>query len=276
MHITLPADRWGIAENLRHRADRVFDVRFGLLLCFKSADNVECNPAQHGSRPGPKVFRGEIFTRNFAQIIVHILRGDVTYFAVFIEILKKILPGQVLQLRNCFRDALIGHPHFVHASALAAKTKMHFRSCHIDMSILHGCQAERFVFTRVFLIADADERALEQPHYRCQDFVPRQTRRSEVFTHAFANFRQSLREDHDPVVLVFVAHLAPTLMVKVLFAPARIATGCLNVAVCRGTNPDVRPGRRNGEICHAQQSLLIPNRFSLGIEIFEAVACGFA
>ncbi len=138
MNITFPANRRSIAENFCDRADGVFDVPFRLLLRFKSADRIERDAAKHRSRPGAKVFGGEIFARNLAQIIVHILRSEVAHFALLIDILEKILPGQVLQLQDGLRDALIGRLHVVHASALAAKTKTQFRAFHVNMSILHG------------------------------------------------------------------------------------------------------------------------------------------
>ena len=55
---------------------------------------------------------------------------------VLIDILEKILPGQVLQLRNCFRDAPIGHLYFVHASALAPKMKAQLGPAHVPLFAL--------------------------------------------------------------------------------------------------------------------------------------------
>src|SRR5205085_7891484 len=99
---------------------------------------------------------------NFAKILVHVLRTDVAYFAVFIEILKQILAGQILKFGNNCRDAPVGHVDFVLASALAAKTKTQFRTFALYMSLFNRRQPERFVFARVFFVADANEGALEQ------------------------------------------------------------------------------------------------------------------
>src|ERR1700737_484826 len=97
------------------------------------------------------------------------------------------------------------------------------------MSIFHGRQTERFIFARVLFVPDADESALEQLHDRRQDFDSRQSRQFQIPRDSPADLRQRFAETDYAVVFVFVANLAPAFVIKVLFATARIATGCLNV-----------------------------------------------
>ena len=59
--------------------------------------------------------------------------------------------------------------------------------------------------------------------------------------------RQRLREADHPVVLRFVAHLAPLRVIAILLAPARVAPGRLQVTARIGTDPDVRPRRRDDQ-----------------------------
>src|SRR6266478_3186274 len=143
------------------------------------------------------------------------------------------------------------------------------------MSIFHRREPKRFVFARVFFVPDADESALEQLHDRCQDFVSRQSRRFQIPRDSPADLRQRFAETNYAVVFVFVANLAPALVIKVLFATARVATGCLNVTVGRGTNPHVSPSRRNRQAFDPQKPLFVTNELSVGVEPREIFAFGF-
>ena len=73
MNVTLPANGWGVAENLRDRADRLLQIGFGLFLCFKCAGRAERDRREYCPCPGAKIFGGEIFACNLAQILVYIL-----------------------------------------------------------------------------------------------------------------------------------------------------------------------------------------------------------
>ena len=76
--------------------------------------------------------------------------------------------------------------------------------------------------------------------------------------------------------LGFVANLAPAFVVAILFAAARIASGCLNVPVCDGTDPDVFVGGWNGERLDAPELGFVFNGFAVGIEIGKVPAAQFA
>src|SRR6266404_3617192 len=128
------------------------------------------------------------------------------------------------------------------------------------MSISHRREPKRVVFARVFFVPDADESALEQLHDRCQDFVSRQSRRFQIPRDSPADLRQRFAETNYAVVFVFVANLAPALVVNVLLATARVATGRLDVTVRQRRNPNLSPRRRNRESLDSEKSLLIANR----------------
>src|SRR5947207_14153083 len=135
------------------------------------------------------------------------------------------------------------------------------------MSILHGRETKRFVLPRIFRIAHPDEGALEQLHDRAQDLFARQAGQGQIATHTLTNLWKLLGKTGHAIVLRLVADFSPPFVVEVLFAPPRVPTGCLNMAVARWTDPDIGPGRRNGEPFDAQQTLLIANSFSLQIEV---------
>ena len=88
MNIALPANCWRVAENFCHGADCMFDIRFGLFLCFKLARGPQRDRGEDCSRPGAKIFCREIFACDLTQILVYILGSDIADIFLIIEILK--------------------------------------------------------------------------------------------------------------------------------------------------------------------------------------------
>src|SRR5437868_3624308 len=123
MDVALPANGRCVAEDFGDRANRVFDVGFGLLLCFGRASGVECNGCEHCSSPSAKILRRKILASDLAQIFVHILGSDIAHVPVIIDVLKQILTGQILQPGYDRCDAAISHVDFMLAPAFAPKTK---------------------------------------------------------------------------------------------------------------------------------------------------------
>src|SRR6202011_3533459 len=129
-----------------------------------------------------------------------------------------------------------GYIYIVFDAALAAETKTHLRSLYINMSILHGGEAERFVFASVLFVPHADETVLEQLHDRRQHFVSRQSGQRQIFAHTPADFRQRFPKRNNSFVFVFIAHFAPALVINVLLAISCIAPSRLDVTVSRRGN----------------------------------------
>ena len=92
----------------------------------------------HRSRPGAEIFRGEIFAADFAQVIVHVLRGDVARFALVIHVLKDSCPGRSAVCGSLLPARGSSTSSFVHDAALAAKTETDLRAFHVDMPVPHG------------------------------------------------------------------------------------------------------------------------------------------
>jgi hypothetical protein len=80
-----------------------------------------------------------------------------------------------------------------------------------------------------------------------------------------ANLWQCLGECGNASEFVFVAYLAPSVMIAILLSPAGIATSRLDVTVWGGTNPDISPCRRNSQAFDSDQTLFIANSFSCRI-----------
>src|SRR6266567_817130 len=136
MHVTFATNSRCVAEKLCHSANGCLHIRLRLFLGFERALRIECNRRQDRSRPRPEIFCGEILVRDFAQIIVHVLRCYVPRFAVIADVLEQILTWQILALRNNSRGSPIRHVHFVLPPALSAKTKTQVWSRHGHTPIL--------------------------------------------------------------------------------------------------------------------------------------------
>ena len=88
MNVALAANRRCIAKKFRDRANRRFDIRFRLFLRFELFLFTKRDCRQYRPTPGAEIFCGKIFTCDLAQIVVHILRGNVLYFPIPFEVLE--------------------------------------------------------------------------------------------------------------------------------------------------------------------------------------------
>src|SRR5688572_13693390 len=104
------------------------------------------------------------------------------------------------------------------------------------MPIAQRRQAKRVVRARVFGIADADQRLLEDAHDRGKHLAARQPAQAEMAIRRTANARQHPGEVDRAFVLVGLATLAPARMITVLLAPLLIAPDRLDVPCRLGTD----------------------------------------
>ena len=119
-------------------------------------------------------------------------------------------------------------------AALALELEAQLGALHLDVRVAQRGQAVAVVAARVVVVADADQRGLQQVHDGGQHLLARQAATRHVLRDALADGRQRPRELHHVLVLRAVAHLAETRVVAVLLAAARVAPGGLQVAVGRG------------------------------------------
>ena len=108
-------------------------------------------------------------------------------------------------------------------------------------------QAVRAIRSRVLVVADANQRLLEQPDDRCEHLLARQALAAHVLGGPAADGRQRLREPDHAVVFRFVAHFPPLRVIAILLAPARVAPRGLQVPARIGTDPDAGPRRRDDQ-----------------------------
>ena len=100
--------------------------------------------------------------------------------AVLADVLEQLLAGQLLAAPDHACQPPIPQPDLVLAAGLAAEPEADRRAGHARVAGLEGRQAERAVEPRVLVVADPDERRLQEPDDRRQDLLARQTRRCKV------------------------------------------------------------------------------------------------
>src|SRR5262249_29564331 len=116
-----------------------------------------------------------------------------------------------------------------------------------DVAPLERGEAVAAVLAGVLLAADPEEAAVEQADRARQHPPAGQAVAAEVARGRPAKARKRPRELHHPLELLAVAARAPAVVVAVLAPPGRVGADRLQVAVRVGTDPDVRPGRRDRE-----------------------------
>ena len=137
---------------------------------------------------------------------------------------------QLLAAPDDAREAGVAERDVVELAGLAAKAEPDGGSVDPCVRGFERGEAERAVAARVFLVADADQRLLEQRDDGGDDLVEGQDRLGEIARDAPANQRQCRGERGHAVVFRFVADLAPARVIAILLASPRVAAGGLEVS----------------------------------------------
>src|ERR671925_673793 len=110
-------------------------------------------------------------------------------------------------------------------AALAAEAELKLRAIYPHLPRAQRGEAEGAVLARVFIVAYAYTRRLEQPHHAGEHFFARQAGEAQIVPHPAPDARQGAGELGHAAILRLVADFAPARMVAVLLAAARIAPG---------------------------------------------------
>ena len=160
-------------------------------------------------------------------------------------------------------------------AALAAEAEAQRRAVDLDVAVAQGGQAERVVGPRVLLVADADQRRLEQAHDRRQHLLARQAAAAPRSRSTRARMRGSAAPKASMrVVLGLVADVAPARVVAVLLAArarrgrspgcGRRGDGQIQTSVQAG---GIAERRGCARACRASRS-----RPAVGVDVGEARA----
>ena len=206
------------------------------------------------------------------QIGVDVRRIDRLPLAFLVDVLEQLLAGDLLAGAHDAGEAAIAQRRAVQPAALAAVFEDDLGAREVDVAVAHGGKPVAAIVAGIFLIADPDERDLEEAHDGRQDLLARQPAARLIFGHARTKPRQCPGKRQHAVELGGVAERAPVGVVAILLAALRIAPGRLQVALAVGADPDVGPGRRDGQPLEAGDLPAVLDRAALGVAIAEGAA----
>ena len=141
---------------------------------------------------------------------------------------------------------------------------------HLQVTAAQRRQPIAAVLLGIAVVADADERLVEQADDGRQHLLARHAALGHVPRDGLADARKQAGEVQDALVLVAVAHLAPIGMIDVLLAAARIPPRRLDMPGGPRTDPHVRPGGRYGQRPHPLQRVLVGDRPAVRVTIAVA------
>jgi len=272
MHIGLLADRDRIAEAAGHLGEHLVRAqtarRVGGHLLRPQGQRMHC------SVPGAEILRGERCAAGLADVVVDIARADCPRNAGFVLVLEQVLAGHRLATPHDLGDARVLERDLVDHAALAAKAQPQRAPADSRMAIAQGRQPVRVVGPRIFIVTDAHERRVEQPHQRRKHRLARRLGYhglGQISCHPTTNARQGGAELEHPLELVCIAGEPPFRVISVLLAPARIATGGLQVAARMRADPDVLVGRRDRQLADPLEIRGVANRLPVRMPIDEAL-----
>jgi hypothetical protein len=155
-------------------------------------------------------------------------------------------------------------------AGLAPEPEPHRGTVDTGVPIAERRQPERAVQSGVLVVADTDQRQLEQPNHGGQDLIARQAAHGKIRVTAPPDPRQRLGECQHAVELVGAPALVPVRVVAVLFAATRVPATGLDMAVRPRADPHIRPRGRDREGPDPAERLLVANRRAVSVLVGEA------
>src|SRR5262249_9615423 len=110
-----------------------------------------------------------------------------------------------------------------------------------------GSQTIGAILLGILTISDTYQGFIEEAHHRGQHLFSRRSAFAHIPRDALAYSRQQPSEVNDTRVFISVAHLPPIIVIAILLAPTRVATGRLDMTIAIGADPYFRPSRRHGK-----------------------------
>ncbi len=133
-------------------------------------------------------------------------------------------------------------------------------------------QAEGLVGPGVLVVANSDQRRLEQAHHGRQHLAPTQAGLAQLGLDGGADAREGVPESQHPPELGLVTERAPSRIVSVLLAPFRVPAGGQEMAMANGRDPHLLPSRRDRQPADPAQGIPVLHQRPVGRAIAEAAA----
>src|SRR5262245_13064193 len=175
MNVALPANGRGIVEPARDPFDGTAHIGLRLGLVRKWSNVTKRHGRKHSAGPGAKILGGHVRSRDLAEIVVHIGRVDRATNARLTNMLKEMLPGQVLDFPHNAGDAPIFDAQPPGFAAFALKVKAQFRTINVKMRGAKGGQTVGAILLGILTVADTYQGFVEKTDDRGQHLLSRRS-----------------------------------------------------------------------------------------------------
>src|SRR5262245_25221507 len=115
------------------------------------------------------------------------------------------------------------------------------------MPVLKCGEAVALILLCIFITAYPNECRLQEIHDGGKNLLARQPAQPQVLAELAPNCWQALRKLEHVLVFGALTHLAEFRMVAILFSALHVPSGRLYVPIGFWTNPNIAPGRGNGQ-----------------------------
>ena len=126
---------------------------------------------QRAAGPGTVVLGGEVGAGQFTQVVVDVGGGHRATFAILVQILEQVLPGQLQATLDDAGQAAVTDLYLVFDTALATEVKANRAALYLDVTVAQGGQAIGAIFPRVTGVADPDQGVVQQHDHGGQHFL---------------------------------------------------------------------------------------------------------
>ncbi len=249
--------------------DRKIDVLLGRRRAIGAGD-AQGGQGQHRPGPGSEILRGEFAPGDLADVLVDVGRIDRLPLAGFVDVLEELVARQLLTAPHDGGHAPVVDVDGVELAALPAELEAQALAANTDVAAPERRQPVGAVVARVLRVPDPDERGLQEVNDGREHLLALVAGAPHVQTDPAPNAGQRAAELGEPGILCLITDFTPARMVPVLLSPASIAAHGLDVTGGRGTDPHVRPRRRNGDRADSLKRLRIGHLRAVGARVLEA------
>src|ERR1051326_8263831 len=166
MNVILAAGGGSIPEPRGDRLDRIHDIVLTFCFGLGRSAGAQVDGGMDSTVPSAEIFGGNIFARDFAQIVVDhggIHGHDI---ARLVDVFEQLVTRQIAAAGDDSGQAAVGHLKLVDLSALAAKAEANLATVHLDVLAAHGGHAVGIVLAGVLFVAHADVSQIHEPDNR--------------------------------------------------------------------------------------------------------------
>src|SRR5438132_5061173 len=247
MDVALLRDRGRVAELVGDPGNGTDQLFLGRTRIHRTGRLTQESRGEDGAGPGAEILGREILAGDLLQVLVDVSRVDGLDLAVAVDALEELLSRDFEEPLDDSRHPAVVQFDRVLLPTLTPEGEADLGADDVDVPVAQRRQPVGAVLLSVLVIPDADSGVFQQADDGREHLLPWQAGPFEVAVGLFADLRQRLGEGEHAVVLDRVTDLAPTKVVAILLSPARVASCRLEMAARVGTDPDVRPGGRDGQ-----------------------------